>query len=153
MPTVLTMTGLKHSQLYCLIAEGQFPAPVNIGARAVAWRIEDVQAWTGSRSRARHAGRVQLTDSQATVVARKRVTVPANPSMYPPLDAEVRDTVSTDAAAFYLGRRPQTLRSWATYENGPLRPMRVNGRLAWPVAEIKRVLAGRPRRSSPDAAQ
>jgi hypothetical protein len=25
-------------------------------------------------------------------------------------------------------------------EDGPIRPLRVNGRLAWPVAEIRRVL-------------
>jgi hypothetical protein len=28
------------------------------------------------------------------------------------------------------------LRKWACYEDGPLHPVRVNGRLAWPVADI-----------------
>lgn len=39
-----------------------------------------------------------------------------------------------------LGRAPQTLRLWASGENGPLRPLRINGRLAWPTAEIRRLL-------------
>jgi hypothetical protein len=46
----------------------------------------------------------------------------------------------TEQAAFYLLRRPQTLRGWACMENGPLRPIRINGRLAWNVSELRRVL-------------
>lgn len=57
-----------------------------------------------------------------------------------PLEQETRPTVDTAAAAFYLIRRPQTLRGWACMENGPLRPRRVHGRLAWPVADIRRLL-------------
>lgn len=48
--------------------------------------------------------------------------------------------VPTEQAAFYLNRRPQTLRIWAMRENGLIRPIRINGRLAWPVKEIKKVL-------------
>ena len=59
---------------------------------------------------------------------------------YPPLEAVNSPTVITDQAAYYLNRRPQTLRIWASRENGPVRPLRVNGRLGWPVAELKRVL-------------
>lgn len=53
---------------------------------------------------------------------------------------ETRDTVDTSAAAYYLNRSPQTLRFWASRETGPLRPRRVNGRLAWPIAEIRTLL-------------
>ncbi|MBL0420239.1 hypothetical protein JI739_07775 [Ramlibacter sp. AW1] len=66
--------------------------------------------------------------------------MPATWVQYPPLESVTRPNVETAAAAFYLGRQPQTLRVWACNENGPLRPIRVHGRLAWPVAEIKRVL-------------
>lgn len=59
---------------------------------------------------------------------------------FPPLETLTRPTVETDAAAYYLNRRPQTLRTWACFENGPVKPVRVFGRLAWPVSEIKRVL-------------
>ncbi len=56
------------------------------------------------------------------------------------LAQELRAAVDTETAAFHLNRAQQTLRIWAYRENGPLRPVRVNGRLAWPVADIKRIL-------------
>ena len=61
---------------------------------------------------------------------------------FPPLEQINRPTVPTEQAGYYLDRRPQTLRGWASAETFPdgLRPVRVNGRLAWPVAGIKRVL-------------
>ena len=61
---------------------------------------------------------------------------------FTPLEQETRSTVPTDAAAHYLNRKPQTLRSWACLENGPLRPVRINGRLAWSIAGIKTLLSG-----------
>jgi hypothetical protein len=54
-----------------------------------------------------------------------------------PLDSIVQPTVPTDLAAFYLSRRPQTLRKWACEDSGPIRPLRIYGRLAWRVADIK----------------
>lgn len=59
---------------------------------------------------------------------------------YPPLEAVTRPTVPTEQAAYYLDRKPQTMRVWACLENGAIRPLRINGRLAWPVKEIKKVL-------------
>ncbi len=63
-------------------------------------------------------------------------------TQYPPLVHENRTAIDTNAAAFYLVRKPQTLRAWACHEDGPLRPIRINGRLAWAVADIKRILTG-----------
>lgn len=57
-----------------------------------------------------------------------------------PLDRETRTTLPTPEAAFHLNRAQQTLRLWAMRENGPIRPIRVHGRLAWPVAELRRIL-------------
>lgn len=68
--------------------------------------------------------------------AREGVAGPAFAS----LDRETRAAVDTATAAHHLNRRPQTLRGWACHEDGPLRPLRVNGRLAWPTAEIRRLL-------------
>jgi len=56
------------------------------------------------------------------------------------LERESRSAINTNEAAFHLGRKPQTLRKWACYENGPVRPIRINGRLAWLVADIKALL-------------
>ena len=64
------------------------------------------------------------------------------PPQFPPLELENRPIVPTEQAAFYLTRRPQTLRGWACAETFPdgLRPVRINGRLGWPVAGIRAVL-------------
>lgn len=58
-----------------------------------------------------------------------------------PLAFENRTHVDTACAAYHLGRKPQTMRVWACLEDGPIRPRRVQGRLAWPVAEIRRLLS------------
>jgi hypothetical protein len=62
------------------------------------------------------------------------------PQSYVPLYQETRQTVNTATAAFHLDRQAQTLRVWASRETGPIRPIRVNGRLAWPVADLKKLL-------------
>lgn len=61
---------------------------------------------------------------------------------FPPLEQETRSHVETACAAFHLMRRPQTMRVYACMENGPIRAIRINGRLAWPVAEIRALLNG-----------
>ncbi|WP_293008136.1 helix-turn-helix domain-containing protein [Nitrosomonas sp.] len=63
-----------------------------------------------------------------------------HPQIFPPLEQVTRTILTTEEAAHYLNRRPQTLRAWACLENGALRPVRINGRLAWPVSEIKKIL-------------
>lgn len=56
------------------------------------------------------------------------------------LESETRATLPTPEAAFHLNRAQQTLRLWAMRENGPIRPLRIHGRLAWPVARIKELV-------------
>lgn len=65
-----------------------------------------------------------------------------NLQAFPPLEQVTRPSLTTEEAAHYLNRRPQTLRSWASLENGALRPVRISGRLAWPVAAIRALLEG-----------
>ena len=77
---------------------------------------------------------MQTATHSATV--REGVTGPT----FVALTAETRAAVETACAAFHLTRQPQTLRGWACHENGPIRPLRINGRLAWPVADLRRVL-------------
>ena len=57
-----------------------------------------------------------------------------------PLEREARANLSTPEAAYHLNRAQQTLRLWAMRENGPIRPIRIHGRLAWPVADLRRLL-------------
>ena len=61
---------------------------------------------------------------------------------FTPLAEVTNPTVPTDAAAYYLNRKSQTLRAWACFENALIRPIRINGRLAWNVADIRNLLAG-----------
>lgn len=56
------------------------------------------------------------------------------------LDQEARTAVDTATAAHHLSRQPQTLRCWAAFESGPLRPLRVHGRLAWKTEDLRRLL-------------
>ena len=58
-----------------------------------------------------------------------------------PLALETRTALPTPEAAGHLNRASQTLRMWAMRDGtGPIRPIRINGRLAWPVSELRRVL-------------
>lgn len=44
-PEVEARTGLSRSTIYAWIASGDFPLPVKLGTRLVAWRESDVTAW------------------------------------------------------------------------------------------------------------
>jgi hypothetical protein len=67
-----------------------------------------------------------------------------NINQFLPLEFETRTAIPTDAAAFHLCKKPQTLRAWACLECGPIRPIRINGRLLWSVASIRALLQGGP---------
>lgn len=56
--------------------------------------------------------------------------------------AHGRDVLPTNEAAPAINRAPQTLRKWACLENGPIRPVRINGRLAWRVSDLQSLLSG-----------
>lgn len=54
----------------------------------------------------------------------------------------LRHAINTADAAKALNRAPQTLRKWACLKTGPIRPVRINGRLAWPLDQIAALLNG-----------
>lgn len=56
--------------------------------------------------------------------------------------AHGRDVLPTNEAAPVINRKNQTLRKWAALENGPIRPVRINGRLAWRVCDLATLLTG-----------
>ena len=51
--------------------------------------------------------------------------------------------LNTNEAAKTINRSPQTLRKWACLEEGPIRPIRINGRLAWRVSDLLDLLSGK----------
>ncbi len=65
-----------------------------------------------------------------------------NLDQYTGLTLEIRSALPTSDAAFHLNRKPQTLRTWACFENGPIKPVKINGRLAWLVSDIRNVIQG-----------
>lgn len=58
-----------------------------------------------------------------------------------PLALETRMTLPTSEAARQLNRAQQTMRAWACKGNGPIHPLRINGRLAWKTEDIRRLLS------------
>ena len=48
-PMVLERIGLRTTQLYQLVKDNQFPKPVPLGKRAVAWVEAEVDAWIEAR--------------------------------------------------------------------------------------------------------
>jgi len=62
------------------------------------------------------------------------------PRLVVPLGKETRSVLPTAEAAAHLNRAAQTLREWSCLETGPIRPVRINGRLGWPVNEIRRLV-------------
>lgn len=45
LPAVKSRTGLSRSTIYLRVAEGKFPKPISLGARAVGWIDGEVDAW------------------------------------------------------------------------------------------------------------
>jgi len=47
--SVIERTGLSRSTIYNLMAAGQFPKPVKISVRCVAWPEEALQLWINEK--------------------------------------------------------------------------------------------------------
>lgn len=48
-PQVEARTGISRSTIYLWMENGDFPRPVKLGTRLVAWRESDITAWLDSR--------------------------------------------------------------------------------------------------------
>jgi prophage regulatory protein len=51
LPDVINLVGIKRTAIYERIKDGTFPAPIQIGARAVAWDEQDLANWQQNLSR------------------------------------------------------------------------------------------------------
>jgi prophage regulatory protein len=49
LPRVKESVALSRASIYRLISLGQFPKPINLGARAVAWLESDIDSWIQSK--------------------------------------------------------------------------------------------------------
>ena len=52
LPMVMRITGLARSTIYKLISQNQFPVPIKLSTRAVAWLQSEIETWVSSRVRA-----------------------------------------------------------------------------------------------------
>ena len=48
-PDVEAITGLSRSSIYAAMSRGDFPRPVSIGKRAVAWPRTVIESWVEAR--------------------------------------------------------------------------------------------------------
>lgn len=53
---LLEVTGLSKPTLYRMMARGEFPGSVRLGARSVAWRSSEVAQWIADRTRTAQGG-------------------------------------------------------------------------------------------------
>ena len=49
MSRLVEMIGLSRSTIWKLLSEDQFPNPIRLGSRSIAWRVKDVEEWLQSR--------------------------------------------------------------------------------------------------------
>jgi prophage regulatory protein len=50
LPGVLARYGCSRASVYAWMSRGDFPEPVKLGRRLVAWRRHDLEAWESRRS-------------------------------------------------------------------------------------------------------
>jgi len=49
LPSVIRRCGLSRSSIYAMVARGEFPAPIKIGSRSVAFIDREVDCWIADR--------------------------------------------------------------------------------------------------------
>ncbi|MBU2982269.1 AlpA family transcriptional regulator [Lentibacter algarum] len=49
LPSVIASVGLSRSTIYAMMKDGEFPKPIKLSKRAVAWRENDIQNWLSDR--------------------------------------------------------------------------------------------------------
>jgi hypothetical protein len=120
-------------------------SPVEVAASALETAALTLRACSGT-IKALDADIARLEADIAALRAERCAVLPLQPvsAARAAVDLETRSHVNTATAARWLNRNPQTLRKWACVEDGPLRPRRVGGRLAWAVADIRAILAASP---------
>jgi prophage regulatory protein len=57
LPVVKARIGLSRSAIYSLVSRGEFPRPVQLGARSVGWVEDEVASWVKERIAARPEAR------------------------------------------------------------------------------------------------
>ena len=43
------ITGLSRSSIYCMMEKNEFPRPIKLSERSVAWVYDEIQAWLNDK--------------------------------------------------------------------------------------------------------
>ncbi len=54
LPQALEFSGLKRTTFLTMVKAGHLPAPVQISAKCVAWRREELEAWAANLPKKLH---------------------------------------------------------------------------------------------------
>jgi prophage regulatory protein len=57
LPAVRARVGLSRSQIYELVRQGKFPAPIKLSERASGWQESSVSEWVNARIEAARLSR------------------------------------------------------------------------------------------------
>ncbi|MCZ0942507.1 MAG: AlpA family phage regulatory protein [Gammaproteobacteria bacterium] len=49
-PALIGRTGMSESTIRRAVKRGDFPQPVRLSARAIGWRVRDIEQWEESRA-------------------------------------------------------------------------------------------------------
>lgn len=49
LPAVMARIGYGRSKVYDMIGKGEFPSPIKMGARTVAWPSDQIDEWIAQR--------------------------------------------------------------------------------------------------------
>ena len=64
-PEVQRRTGLGRTAIYVLMAEGKFPPPIRLTAKAVGWLEAEVAAWIAARVAERDVPKASHADVES----------------------------------------------------------------------------------------
>jgi prophage regulatory protein len=73
LPAIIASTGLSRSTIYLRVAQGVFPKPVSLGARAVGWPASEVAALNAARISGRSDS--EIRDLVAKLEAARKAAV------------------------------------------------------------------------------
>lgn len=75
LPDVVALVGLKRTAIYGRIKKGTFPAPVQLGPRAVAWAEADIAEWqAGLKTGVKPSG-YEIEDAHSREVSSRSAAV------------------------------------------------------------------------------
>ena len=86
---VLRRTGFSRSTLYLLIAKGEFPHQVSLGARSVGWLEQEVATWIAKRASMRPA-----SDSQTWLLDKEQPSETSSDDSFRNAPAEIGSTMT-----------------------------------------------------------